>query len=446
LAANPLPYVGSILPFQTVPNPRFPMTTLPLSRRQLLRAGAVVLALPWLESLVHADDAVAAKGGPPKRMVNICTNFGLYGPAFFPVQGGRDYVASDYIGILGDLREQVTVFSGIAHPHMGGDHASEACFLTSAKQPNSPNFRNSVSLDVVAAKHAGAATRFPMLTMTTGDGPGLSYTASGAGIPSLQGASTIFARLFLAGKPDQVEGEIARLKRGQSILDRMGDQFIGLKGRLGAQDQQQLADYSEAVRDMERQLHANEDWVRRPKPIVEEKAPADVNDRNDLIGRANALLMLACLALRTDSTRVVTIGIKGVEGRPVIDGVTQDHHGLTHHGKNESKIEQLRVIERAQMAAFRQFLVELRDTKEGSGTLLDHTQVLIGSNLGDASGHGTSNLPILLAGGGWKHGQHIAGDRSNNTPLAKLFVSMLQRFGVETATFGSGTGAIAGLV
>jgi hypothetical protein len=132
--------------------------------------------------------------------------------------------------------------------------------------------------------------------------------------------------------------------------------------------------------------------------------------------------------------------------KPPIEGISEDHHGLSHHGRNQAKIDQLRIIERAKMAVFRDFLAALRDTKEGATTLLDQTQVLIGSNLGDASSHNTSNLPILLAGGGWKHGQHIAGDRKNNTPLGKLFVSMLQRHGVETDRFGTGIGTMDGLV
>jgi hypothetical protein len=125
--------------------------------------------------------------------------------------------------------------------------------------------------------------------------------------------------------------------------------------------------------------------------------------------------------------------------------VTQDHHGLSHHGRSPAKIDELRIVEKAEMTAFKDFLTALKNTPDGGSNLLNSTQVLIGSNLGDASGHGTSNLPILLAGGGWKHGQHIAGDTKNNTPLAKLFVSMLQRFGVETDAFGSGNGTITGL-
>lgn len=419
------------------------MTTAPQpSRRAFLQCGSALLALPWLESLCTAGEAE-----PPRRMVCICTAFGLYGPSFFPEKAGPGYEASEYLQVLGDLRDQLTVFSGISHPDIGGDHASEACFLTSAKHPTAGGFRNTVSLDYVAAKHMGNATRFPLLSLATIEGgSSLTYTASGAGIPALHQPSQIFARLFLAGKPADVQTEIQRLKRGQSLLDRMGERFDALRKQISQRDQQQVADYAEAVRDMERQLQADEAWVLRPKPTVSEPPPSDSLDRADTIGRARLLFNLARLALQTDSTRVVSIFIRGMDLKPPIDGVTEDHHGLTHHGRNPAKIEQLRIVERTEMAAFRDFLLSLSGTQEGAATLLDRTQVLIGSNLGDASGHGTTNLPILLAGGGYRHGQHIAGDTRNNAPLGKLFVSMLQRFGVETDTFGSGSGTVAELV
>jgi len=412
------------------------------SRRQFLRTSSVLLGLPWLESL-----AAAGETAPPRRMVAICTAFGLYGPSFFPEQAGRDYAPSEYLKILDDLRNQFTVFSGISHPEIGGDHASEACFLTSAKHPTAGGFRNTVSLDFVAAKYVGNATRFPLLSLATHDGGNaLTYTMSGAGVPAFHKPSEIFARMFLAGNAKDVEKELARLKRGQSVLDRMGDRFAALEPRLSAVDRQQVADYTEAVRDMEKQLQADEAWVVRPKPVVTEPPPSDTLDRADAIGRTKLVCNLARLALQTDSTRVISVFIRGMDLKPPIEGVTEDHHGLSHHGRNPAKIEQLRMVERAEMTAFRDFLLALRDIKEGSTTLLDQTQVLIGSNLGDASGHGTTNLPILLAGGGYRHGQHIAGDVKNNTPLGKLFVSMLQRFGVETNTFGSGSGTIGGLV
>jgi hypothetical protein len=412
------------------------------TRRTFLRAGAAVLALPWLESL-----CLAGETAPPRRMVSICTGFGLYGESFFPKQAGADYEPSEYLKVFGDLKNQLTVFSGISHPDIGGDHASEACFLTSAKHPTAGGFRNTVSLDYTAAKHVGNATRFPLMSLATIEGgSSLTYTTSGAAVPALHQPSQVFAKMFLAGNAKDVENEIAKLKRGQSILDKMGDRFDALQPKLSAADRRQVTDYAEAVRDMEKQLVADEAWVHRPKPKTEATPPNDAMDRADTIGRAKAMMGLAKLALETDSTRVVSIFIRGMDLKPPIAGVNEDHHGLSHHGRNPAKIEQLRIIERTECEAFRDFLLSLRSVKEGGGTLLDNTQVLIGSNLGDASGHGTSNLPILLAGGGYKHGRHIAGDVKSNTPLGKLFVSMLQKFGVETDKFGSGAGTIDGLV
>jgi len=421
------------------------MTTsspLPHTRRQFIHTASALLALPWLETFASAAEMAA----PPRRMVNICTSFGLYGPSFFPTKAGRDYEASEYLALLGDLREKFTVFSGISHPEIGGDHASEACFLTTAKNPRGTGFRNSVSLDMAAAKHAGSATRFPLLSLSTQDGGTLTHTATGAAVPALHVPSQIFARLFLTGNAKDVQTELARLKKGQSVLDRMGGRFSALNRRLSVRDQQQVTDYTDAIRDMEKQLQADEAWVNRPKPVVQEAPPVDTTDRSDNCGRLRLLCNLTKLALQTDSTRVVSIFVRGMDLRPPIEGVTEDHHGLSHHGRNPAKIEQLRKVEREEMTALRDFLRALRDTPEAGGTLLDQTQVLIGSNLGDASSHNTRNLPILLAGGGWRHGQHLAGDPKNNTPLGKVFVSMLQKFGVPTDKFGSGQGTMADLV
>lgn len=416
-----------------------------VTRRQVLQAGSTLLALPWLEALAPSQEKT-----PPRRIINVCTSFGLYGPSFFPTRAGRDYEASEYLQVLGELRNQFTVFSGISHPEIGGDHASEACFLTSAKHPTRPGFRNTVSLDVAAAQHVTGATRFPLMTLSTLDGSPLSYTPTGASIPALTVPSQIYARMFLAGNKNEVEQELARLKRGQSMLDGMKGRLAELSKSVSQLDRQQITDYTEAVRDLEKQLVAEEAWVNRPKPKVSDPAPNEnypspFADRSNSIGRAKILFQLAKLAVQTDSTRVVSIFIRGMDEKPPIPGINEGHHGLTHHGRNPAKIEQLKIIEKLKMSAFREFLVSLRDTREGAGSLLDATQVLIGSNLGDASGHGTTNLPILLAGGGYKHGQHIAGDVKNNTPLAKLFVNMLQKFGVATDKFGSGNGTIAEL-
>jgi hypothetical protein len=416
-----------------------------ITRRQVLRVGSAMLALPWLETLARGEDK-----NPPRRIINICTSFGLYGPSFFPTTAGRDYEASEYLQLLGDFRNQYTVFSGISHPDIGGDHASEACFLTSAKHPTRAGFRNTVSMDMVASQHVASATRFPLMTLSTQDGSPLTYTTTGAGIPAMNIPSQIYARMFLAGNKNNVNIELDRIRRGKSMLDRMQERLSSLSKSVSRLDQQQIADYAEAVRNLEKQLVAEEKWVNHPKPTVDapqpsENFPSPFADRSNSIGRARIMMDMAKLAVQTDSTRVISIFIKGMDEKPPIPGISEGHHGLSHHGRNPDKIKQLKIIEKLKMTAVRDFLISMRDTKEASASLLDSTQILIGSNLGDASGHGTRNLPILLAGGDYRHGQHIAGDTRNNTPLAKLFVNMLQNFGVETETFGSGQGTITEL-
>ena len=412
------------------------------SRRQFLRAGTSLLALPWLESLAGA----AAAPAPPRRMVAICNNFGFYAPAFFPTDAGENYTPSEYLAILGDLRKKFTVFSGISHSDIGGDHASEACFLTSAKRPTAPGFRNSVSLDFLAARHVAGSTRFPLLSLTTVEGGGLTYTSTGAGVPAVDKPSEVFKRMFLAGTPQQVQAEVERIRRGRSVLDRMEGEFGLLHRKLSARDRQQVDDYAEAVRELERQFGSDEQWAGRPKPVTDEQPPTDSGDRGDVVGRSRLMYKIVKLALQSDSTRVISLAIRGQDIRPPIEGVVEDHHNVSHHGNDPKKIEQLKRIETDEMKALKDFLADLDATRERDGSLLDATQVLVGSNLGEAAWHTTHNLPIILAGGGWKHGRHVAGDTKNNTPLGKLFVSMLRRFGVEADSFGSGQGAIDGLV
>jgi hypothetical protein len=411
------------------------------SRRQFLRAGSSLLALPWLESLAGA----AAASAPPRRLVAICNDFSFYGPSFFPADAGENYAPSEYLAILGDLRKKFTVFSGISHPDIGGDHASLSCFLTSAKRPTAAGFRNSVSLDFLASRHVAAATRFPLLSLSTLESGGLTYTATGASVPSLGKPSDVFKKMFLAGSAKDVEAEIERLRRGRSVLDRLEGRFGDLGRKLSTRDRQQVEDYTEAVRELEKQLESDEAWTGRPKPVVAEQPPSDSTDRGDVVGRSRLMYKIVKLALQTDSTRVISLAIRGQDIRPPIEGVSEDHHNVSHHGNDPKKIEQLKLIEREEMKALKDFLADLDGTREGDGSLLDATQVLVGSNLGSAAWHDTNNLPILLAGGGWKHGRHVAGDTKNNTPLGKLFVSMLRRFGVETDSFGSGHGPIDGL-
>jgi hypothetical protein len=235
------------------------------------------------------------------------------------------------------------------------------------------------------------------------------------------------------------------LRDGQSILDAVRGQAGKLKSGLGAQDRDKLDEYFTSVRELEQRLATAEKWSKVPKPKVKVKPPQNVNNPTDLVGKSRVWFDLIHLALQTDSTRLVTLLLLGTSGVPPVRGVSLGHHDLSHHGKDPSKIAQLEKIEREKLLTLRDFLKKLKDTKEEGVSLLDRTMVFFTSNLGDASTHGTRNLPILLTGGGFKHGGHLAFDPVKGPPLSNLFVTMLQRLGIEVDRFGPSTGTLRGL-
>jgi hypothetical protein len=191
-------------------------------------------------------------------------------------------------------------------------------------------------------------------------------------------------------------------------------------------------------------LAKNESWSATPKPKVNAQAPGNISS-TDLVGTFRAHFDVIRLALETDSTRVITLGGTGYGLVPTIQGVEQAYHSLSHHGKNPDLLRQLELVERATMEAFFTFLTSLKNSTEDGSNLLDRTCVLFGSNLGNASAHSTTNLPVILAGGGFQHGQHLTFDERDNYPLPNLFVSILQRLGVEASAFASSTGTMKGL-
>jgi hypothetical protein len=412
-----------------------------LTRRTFLRAAGVSLALPLLE--LHAVGAPAAR--PPRRMVCINTPLGLHPAAFFPEKAGKDYVLSPYLEIVKDFREDFTVISGLSHPDVGPSHDSNYSFLTGAPHPEQrAGFKNSVSLDQFAADFLHGQTRYSSLPLSC-EGFGLAWTRSGAPVPTECWPSSVFARLFIEGRPDEVEAQHRRLQDGQSILDSVREQAKDVQAAVGGRDRDKLDEYFTSVRELEQRLAQSEAWAKKPKPKVTAKPPQDVVNSTDLIAKTRVWFDLIHLALQTDSTRLVTLQLLGTSGVPPIPGVSLGHHDLSHHGKDPTKIEQLKKLESEKMKTLRDFLKKLKDTREDGVTLLDRTMMFFSSNLADASTHGVKNMPVLLAGGGFKHGWHLAFDPNNNPPLCNLYVSMLQRLGLEVDRFGSSTGTLAGL-
>lgn len=421
-----------------------------LSRRTFLRTSGVSLALPFLDAMWPGLGRAAAPAAAtaPKRLVTVCASLGIYGPDFFPQGSGRDYQLSPYLETLKDHQNDFTVFSGVSHPDQAGanGHTSEMTWLTSAKHPGLGGFRNTISIDQLVAEKIGFETRYPSLVLGTNSGS-QSYTRSGVMIPADSKPSRIFAKLFLQGSYDEVKRQMQKLKEGRSIMDAVNAEAKRFGSRVGAADRDKLDEYFTSVREMEQRLAKAEEWTLKAKPKVDAPAPKDIENDSDTIGRLELLFDLIPLAFQTDSTRLITILINGRNDVPPVPGVTIDHHNLSHHGQDPEKIRQLELIEKAEMRALSKLLASLKAKKEGDANLLDNSMVFYGSNLGNANSHDTRNLPILLAGGGFKHGQHLMFDAKDNVPMSNLFVQMLQKLGMEVDSFGSSTASsVPGLV
>lgn len=424
-----------------------------ISRRHFLRGTGVMLGLPLLDAMMPAFARAASTGEAPRRFLGMCNNLGLLPENFFPAKesAGRGYKASPYLEMLAAHRDEFTVLSGVWHPDVDGGHPADNCFLTAAPHPGSGGFRNTISLDQYAAERIGHLTRVPSLTLGVNVAQGsrsLSWTGSGVLIPCEEKASEVFRRLFLRGSPDEVREQVRRLSLGQSVMDAVADQTKRLQREVGAHDRERLDQYFTGVRDLEKRLQMTADWETKPKPVVQEAQPVDPSDPREYMAKVRVMYDMARLAFETDSTRLITLMLDSVNS-PALElagtDITDGYHSLSHHGKNAAKLKQLEAIDRAHMQHLDRLFGELKSRKEAGGSLLDHTMVLYGSNLGNANTHVTTNLPVLFAGGGFKHGQHLAFDRERNYPLPNLFVNILQRMGLETDRFATSTGTLRGL-
>jgi hypothetical protein len=370
-------------------------------------------------------------------MVCVQTNMGILPQFFFPETAGTDYEPTPYLKLLEKHRGQLTVFSGVSHPDVDGGHAAERVFLTAAPHPGGPSFRNTVSVDQLAAEQLGTATRFPSLTLAaTAENPVVSITRSGIAIPPQRSAAKLYQQLFVDAKPGEVEARVRDLKKGRSLLDFVADSSKLLQKDVGPRDRERLDQYFSSVRDLEQRMVRMEEWERKPKPKVTAPPPPDVTDAQMFVEKARVMLDMVRLALETDSSRIVSFHL---DATPI--------HNITHHGNRPETLAELRKVEELQFQVLNNFLTALTQVKEDGQSLLDRTMVLYGTCMGNANSHSNYNLPVLLAGGGFRHGSHLAFDPKpgKNYPLPNLFVSMLQRLGMEVDRFASSTGTMRGL-
>ena len=429
-----------------------------VSRRKFLRGAGIVLSLPLLDAMTPAFAAVAKRlaadatpGGKPRRFFGVCNNLGLLPENFFPKTGGRDYTLSPYLEDLKEHRNDFTVFSGVSHPDVDGGHPADNCFLTAAPHPGSSGFKNTISLDQYIGERIGHLTRFPSLTLGVNVQQGqrsLSWTGSGVLIPCEEKAAEVFARMFLQGTRAETEAQVRKLETGQSILDAVAGQAKDLQRNVGARDRDRLDQYFTSVRDLEQRMQMSREWERKPKPKTTASMPLDPASPKAYMDKVRLMYDMARLAFETDSTRSVSLLLDSVNSPAIEFGdvkTSDGYHNLSHHGKSKEKLAQLKTIDEWHMKLLAELFTHLKNVKEDGEPLLDRTMILYGSNLGNANTHVTTNMPTIFAGGGFKHGQHLAFDMQHNYPLPNLFVSMLQRMGLETDKFASATGTMRGL-
>jgi hypothetical protein len=432
------------------------ITNKSIDRRLFIKGLGVSMALPFLDAMVPAVTLAQPKPTPinpdvPRRMLGICNNLGLLPDQFFPTTSGKDYTLSPYLEQLKDNREHFTVMSGVSHPDVDGGHPADNCFLTAAPHPGSGGFRNTISIDQYMAERIGHLTRYPSLTMGVNVARGsrsLSWTGAGVLVPCEDKPSDIYSQLFLQGSKAEVDEQIRKLKLGESIMDAVSDQTKSLQKKLGNRDREKLDQYLTGVREVENRMSMAMEWELKPKPTATSSAPLDPADPRAYMEKVRLMYDMTFLAFQTDSTRLATIMLDSVNS-PVIEvegaEISDGYHSLSHHGKNDKKLDQLKAIDNWHMKLLSDLFTQMKGVKEKGETLLDHSMVLYGSNLGNANTHVTTNLPVIFGGGGFKHGQHLLFNTEKNYPLPNLFVSMLQRMGIEDDHFSTSTGTMRGM-
>lgn len=434
------------------------------SRRAFLHHGLAGVALPPLASMLGTSTAAhaAESAKPPTRMVTIFFPNGVSLPPeghpsfqdwhWFPHRVGSDYVMTKTLQPLAELRGDLSILSGLSHPNLRTNitHSCSAQFLTGEDQSN--GYKNSISYDQVFAEKIDGTTRFSSLALSASGGTGslgrpatLSVNRDGALIPAMSDPREIFNRLFVVDARG-AEARAREIARDRSILDRVSSRLSGLNGALGAEDRSQLDAYLTATRTLEQRLERANEWLNVPKPEVDPGLfDFDAEPTRELgTNYVRTMFDLIHMALVTDSTRVVTyqMAMENAGGRgnklPYAAGLSLHHHQLSHSAaRDEGGWERWAKYDQYLAERLAEFLTKMAQTPDplAEGSLLDNTIVLYGC--GTSKTHVGRNYPLILAGGknvGLKHGAFHRFDQER--PFNDLLLTLLQRVGVETDSFG----------
>jgi hypothetical protein len=422
------------------------------SRRHFLRNTGISILLPAFASFKKAF-ASDAKPKEISRLLVISNNLGFLPKRFFPSTTGSKFELSPTLAPLASVRGEISVFSGMSHPDVAGGHSAENCFLTGARGPTKSGFRNQISLDQFAVEKLGQTTRFATLNLGVNidkANRSLSWTRDGVLLPAEDSASSLFRRMFIQGDPETVQRQIQRLKEKASILDTLTEDARRITRNMDANDRAKLDQYLTSIREVENRLQTAREWELRPKPSTHHDEPKEITEKKRFLEKVELMLTMSRIAFESDSTRIVTLMLDAFATPAFqLDGeriTTEGYHGLSHHGQSPEKVSQLEQADLAQMRMFKDTIESFAQTRDGDARLLDRTAILFGSNMSDANTHDNTNLPILLAGGGFKHGNHHAFRRDSNLPLCNLYVSLLQRLGIEEESFGTSNGSVSSLL
>ena len=420
-------------------------------RRFLLRTAGASLTLPGLTSLMAKTtgslaslQATKGAGVGARRFVAVGNLLGYQQKSFFPKTAGKDYESTTLLKPLEGLRKEMTVYRGLDHGVKGG-HFAVHSFLSGVLHSEARDREDgNVTIDQYLAERVGDQTRFPSLTIGSEGGIHggcqLSWTRSGIRVPPITNPAELFDRLFANDSPERRKQRGKENKLQASILDAVNEEARGLSRKVNKEDREKLEEYFTSIRDVEKRLELRRRWADHPKPDAPFDKPANRNTVDDL----PILYELMALALQTDSTRIATLEIGG-SFLPQHLGIDKSYHSLSHHGNKEDAIAHLIALETYQIEHFGKFLTRLSQVKDGEGTLLDSTSVLFGSGIGSGNSHTNSDLPIILAGGGYRHGEFkkVESKGLNKVPLCNLFVDLAQRMGVEAKSFGNSTGSFS---
>lgn len=413
------------------------------SRRTFLRGTGTILSLPLMESLLPRRAAAIEQASRTPRLATIAEPFGVVQERFFPKSTGRNYELSPTLRPLGKVQSDLTVFSNLDHGVRGGHQANHALWSGIKNTDRASYPDGNITVDQRAAELVGHNTRYPSLVFWTEKN---SYTRTGVAVPAIQTPSDAFNLMFSDDSAQKRKFDRETIEASGSILDTVLADARSFKRKLGSDDRKKLEEYFNSIRETEKKLALAESWIDQPKPAIEDPAlnrigsgSRDEKTGGNLLG---VWLDLMYLALQTDSTRVVSMAINNCNWG--LDGVTDTFHTLSHHGQVQEKLDQLAIVEGFMMKNLGDFIERLKKTKQPDGSsMLDSTQVLFGSGLGSGSRHSNTNLPIILAGGSFEHGQHIDGQQRQ--PLCNLFLSVLQEMGAEQDYFNRSNGTLTGL-